>query len=336
MENHYQTLGVRPSATQDEIRRAYRILARRYHPDVNPGEKSGEKFKLIAHAYAVLGDPSKRAAYDLELERMTREYGQAAYRAQQARQDAQRARERYEALQRKLRTAQQTAEARPERVAREMPSISRLFGQAKDRVFRWMGSRADIGAGAGKRIREAFGKKISVIEVSLTIQEAISGLKKSIEINEPEGDRKVSVTIPPGVRTGSVIHLRSRENPGEDLVLIARVASHPFLSMQAKGLIVEVPVSVQEAIMGASIKVPTLDTPVIIKVPPGTQSGFEIRLKDAGIETREGVKGDLFYRVMIRVPESSLAVGIQEKAGQFEDYYERPVRSDLPENLLQS
>lgn len=343
MENYYQILGVRQSATQDELRRAYRILARRYHPDVNPGEKSGERFKAIAHAYSILSDAGKRSAYDLELEKFTRGYAHAAYRAQ-AQRARPSARERYEAVQRKIRQEQERmqAELRQRDLRRETGGAAHA-GKQLGKSLVWARERAaDFSAGFRKalhiprKVRESFGKKISVIEVSLTVNEAITGLKKSIEVSEPEGVRKISVTIPSGVRTGSVIHIPAQDRLGEDLILIARLSYHPFMTIQSKGLVVDIPVTVKEAITGATIKVPAIDGSTMIKIPQGTQSGTEIRVKEAGIQTKDGARGDIFYRVLIRVPESSLAVGIEEKAGALEEYYERSVRGDLPETLLQT
>lgn len=337
MENYYEILGLKSSATQEEIRRAYRILARRYHPDVNPGKQSEERFKVIANAYSVLSDQNKRAAYDLEWERNAREQGFRTYK----RQEIFRARERYEEVQSKVREAQarasvqQTARAERTKEKWKSPSLfSEISSFATDKMKRLRGSVQDSFT-AAKNSFEGKGKKISVIEVSLNVKEAIFGLKKTIEIAEPEGARKVSVAIPPGVRPGSVVHLRSKDLGGEDLVLIIRVAYHPYISLSTKGIVVEVPITVREAISGISLQVPTLESPQMIRVPPGSQSGTEIRLKGHGVQNKDGSRGDIFYRLMVRVPESSLAVGIGDKASEFDKYYERDVRSQLPDNLYQ-
>jgi len=344
--NYYEILGLRPSATQDEIRRAYRVLARRFHPDVNPGEKSGEKFKLVAHAYNILSDSNKRAAYDLEIETTLRNFAHASYRTQQQRHGRRATREHYESLQRKIQEEvnRRKAEAKSEyqRSSESFGGVLKDAGAILGKSLKWISHQIGSFTHGFKsaefvadRIRESFGKKISVIEVSLTVHEAISGLKKTIEVSEPEGPRKVSVTIPPGVRNGSVIHMRSDDNKGEDMILIVRIASHPFMSVGPKGIIVEIPITIHEAVCGASIKVPTLENPAIIKVPPGTQSGTELRVKEAGPLMKDGTKGDIFYRVMIRVPESSLAVGIKEKTSDLDNYYEQSVRAKIPEDLHQ-
>ena len=344
--NYYEILGLRPAATQDEIRRAYRVLARRFHPDVNPGEKSGEKFKLVAHAYNILSDPNKRAAYDLEIETAIRNFAHASYRTQQQRHGRRATREHYESLQRKIQEEvnRRKAEAKSgyQPLSESFGGILKDAGSILGKGLKWISHQIGSfthgfksAAFVAERIRESFGKKISIIEVSLTVHEAISGLKKTIEVSEPEGPRKVSVTIPPGVKNGSVIHMRSEDSKGEDLVLIARIASHPFMSIGSKGIIVEIPITVHEAVCGASIKVPTLGSPTIIKIPPGTQSGTELRVRDAGPLLKDGTRGDIFYRVMIYVTESSLAVGIKERTAELDNYYEQPARAKMPEDLHQ-
>ena len=367
MENYYEILGLNSSATFEEIRRAYRILARRYHPDVNPGKTSEEKFKRIAQAHQVLSDQEKRKAYDVDLEAHFRTKGSAgtqAYQRAQQRYDGARKRF-YEQKHQNFGKVQpagpdaQVSEPKDERVRSTRPAADPFGGVKKtvqsfikflntpvgkkpratrteQRTHSKSGSMAKPVQNEEPRREKADPSgvlKISVVEVSVTIKDAIYGIKKTVEIQEPEGVRKTSVTIPSGVRNGSVVHLRSRTQ--EDLVIIVRVAAHPFLSVQPKGLVAEVPISVGEAINGASITVPTLDEPMIVKVPPASSSGTEIRLKEKGIVHRDGSRGDLFIRLMIKVPDASTAVGIKEKSSELDMYYGAPVRQHFPKNLLE-
>jgi len=362
MENYYKLLGLNTSAAPEEIRRAYRILARRYHPDVNPGKASEDKFKRIAEAYRILSDADKRKAYDSELENHLRTTGQGqqsgdprinAYRRNQSSARTSARQKFYEAQ------YQNFGKVKPESSAEEKPApktkpegrsgdFSRFASLGKKTFDRMFGSRQKetprkprpeptrSGTYSGEVDVDRHDiAKISLIEVSVTLADVVNGVKKTVEIAEPEGTRKVSVRIPPGVRNGSVVHLRSKGGTGEDLVIIVRVAAHPFLSMHTRGLVVEVPISVNEAISGASVTVPSLDEPVSVKIPPGAQSGTEIRMKGRGVINKDGTRGDLFYRLMIRVPEAQNAVGFSERASELEKYYSQPVRQALPKSLLE-
>jgi len=351
--NFYAVLGVNSSATPDEIRRAYRVLARRYHPDLNPEAASADKFKLIAEAYHILSDGVRRKQYDLETELngTNAARGAAAYRSA----PREGARERFERS--KFENFGSNSGIKPEGVedsthaSNRAPSkpgaalfatIARFF-----RSFRSAQTEVKPAGAVPNNLRAPKSStasaaavnqvtKISIIEVSLSIRDAVFGVKKSVEIAEPEGMRKLSVRIPAGVRNGSLVRLRAKGTPGEELVLIVRVAAHPFIRVEAKGLIMEVPITVNEAISGASITVPTLEDAVAIKIQPGAQSGQEVRLKGKGIHERDGgERGDLFVRLMIRVPECIEAYGIRDRAAELDKYFERNVRAALPTSLTE-
>jgi DnaJ-class molecular chaperone len=130
-----------------------------------------------------------------------------------------------------------------------------------------------------------------------------------------------------------VVRLRHKGNQSEELVVIVRVAPDPWVSISHKGLTIEVPITVTEAVQGARIQVPTLDEPTLVSVEPGTQSGTEVRLRERGITYRDGTRGDLFVRFMIRVPETPGVVGLREVASALSPYYEHPVRRHLPKQI---
>lgn len=337
MQNYYRILGLTSSATTDEIRRAYRILARRYHPDLNPGSKTEDRFKTIAEAYHVLSDPERKKQFDLELEAVERRSGRSSSNTARARREAGIRKEFERRKYQEFGKQGNEPEQEPPRVHKPRPeqppsppptrALSMFFRRAAD-WWRQAGSTAQ-----GKTTPRG-PSKISIIEVSVTVRDAILGMKKTVEIEEPTGSRKISVSIPPGVRNGSVVRLRARNNPEEEIVLIVRVASHPFISVQPKGIVVEVPVSVQEALSGASISVPSLDEPLTIRIPPGAQSGTEVRVKERGIRFRDGSQGDLFYRLMVRIPDAPQAVGLKEKAQALEEYYGGSVRAGFAAHLL--
>ncbi len=368
IQNHYETLGVLSSASAEEIRRAYRILARRYHPDVNPGKASEDRFKAIAQAYEVLSDPDKRSAFDRELGSESARVdfsrfmksgfgsasggssaqGQRAYEQAVRRAAAQdRAKRRFQQSQ----TQGRPGAASSEHSSRAKPASSPQTSSKDSSLFSSMAKLGALGAKTlrgfarealrpetdktppSRGARGAERRSLSVIEISLPLRDAVLGTRKSVEISEPEGRRKVSIRIPAGVRSGSVLRTRTKEGQ-EELVVIVRVAPHPFLSLEPKGLVAEVPVTIQEALSGANVTVPTLEEQVVLKIPAGSQNGTELRLKERGLVNTDGTRGDLFFRLAIRIPTAHQAVGIQEKAAELERYYQEPVRQGFPKTLL--
>lgn len=353
MVNHYETLGINSSATPDEVRRAYRILARRYHPDLNPGKGTEDKFKLISESYAVLSDPERRRVFDIELQAFQAKATRASAAAdasararrakawQRAEEAAERARDQGrpdgafwrsgafrvmdEAQSSKQNQERPHRRKAPHLLFRPKELMSSLMKKVRGRFV----ESSDAKAGRSRPPSA----RVAIIEASVSFRDAVFGTKKTVEIQEPEGSRKVSVRIPPGVRNGSVIRLRSKDG-NEELILVVRLAYHPFLSMLPKGLVVEVPVTVGEALLGASVTVPTLDDQLVVRIPPGTQSGAELRLKERGVKQKDGSRGDLFVRIMIYIPDSPEAPGLKEKASEFDRYYSGSVRSRLPRSLL--
>jgi len=350
MENYYEVLSVNSSATEDEIRRAYRILARRYHPDVNPGKVNSDKFRKIAEAYETLNDSEKRRQYDIELESSQRKQfnqrykGYASTSSQGTTTPRGTATDRYYEAQkadyekiRKMQAKHAATAATQVRTPKPgtLPDLKALYGQVRKGAKSFLKYAAykpkDESKPKGRKVQVS---KISIIEVSITMHDVINGIRKTVEIQDDNTSRKINVRIPPAVKNGSIIRMRANNLPGEEIVLIIRIAKHPMLSIESKGLILEIPVTVNEAISGSNIKIPTLEDPVMLKIPPNTHGGTDFRLRGKGIKNKEG-DGDLFARVTIRVPESAHAVGIKEKAAELDEYYENPVRKELPKSLLE-
>ncbi len=338
MHNYYRILGVSTAATNEEIRRAYRVLARRYHPDVNPGKTSEEKFKQIAEAYAVLSDAARRRQYDLELEKGPQEsFASAFERAHDAYRKQQQRASNHQRV--KPTATQQTSGTHTAR-AKPTPKKERKFGRivrlSRD-TFQKLRTRVTNKVTGRDSSTAPRVLQVSLIEVSISITEAITGVRRTVEVSDENGgQRKISVTIPPGVRSGSVVRFRRKEDPSEEVVLIVRVAAHPWMSMTHKGLTIEVPISVSEAVQGARIQIPSLAEPLLVSVEPGTQSGQEVRLRNQGVSFRDGTRGDLFVRFLVKLPESPDAVGLKGKALELDQYYAKPVRHHLPKSLLQA
>lgn len=322
--NHYRTLGIRASATADEIRFAYRTLARRYHPDVNPGTESTEKFRAIAEAYEVLSDQVRRKQYDQEIQhqrlRTTVSEQIRAYQEQFRNTHTGKRpppKQQYSSTQFQVPPQWSKTPWPKTQWPKISPSlnISQIINKAKKYL--------------PQRKPNTLQVSVSVIEVSVSVKEAIFGKRKTVQLSSEEGTRKVLVVIPPGVRTGSVVRLKSKGEKQEELVIIVRVIPHPVVSISPKGVVIETPITVSEAVNGASIGVPTFEDDIILKIPPGTQSGDELRVPDRGGPARDGGRRDLIFRVMIKVPDAPDAVGLREKSIGIDPYYDEPVRKKL-------
>lgn len=360
MRDHYQTLGVSSAATNAEIRRAYRILARRYHPDVNPGRQTAEQFRAIAEAYDILSDSGKRKQYDQERDlhdTFSSAFDRAhqAYRRQQqqgnqakARREASRPPPQPEPKPQPQAQAQTkpAPESRPFRLALLkspwLPSMSkeRVTTHAKELV-----TKVRKTAKALSSLVEPFRPKaetvlpnrvtsIALVEVSVSIMEAIHGVRKTVELADEKGEpRKISVLIPAGARQGTIIRLRSKDQKGEEIIALVRVADHQWLSISHRGLMMEIPITLAESVSGAKIQVPSLGDPLLVTVEPGTQSGKEVRLKGQGVFLADGTRGDLFIRFLIQAPLGTDIPGLGEAASSLSQFYQKDVRASLPRKI---
>lgn len=308
-ESLYDILGVSRTASADEIRRSYRKLARKYHPDVNPGDASAEaSFKKVAAAYEVLSDEDKRKAYD--------EFGDEALKGGF---DPDKARA-YRDWQRR-----RTAGARPfqepfrESGAAGFSDASRFdFGDLGD-LFGF--GRPPRGPQRGADVRAV---------VDMELAQAIAGGEVKLDV---PGRGVMTVRIPPGADTGSTVRLAGKGAPGEagapagDLVLEMRVRPHPVMRREGLDLSMRVPVTVDEAYNGATIEIPTFDGPVKLTIPPRSQAGQRLRLRGKGVQ-RKDRRGDLFVELDVRVPDrqdDAVADAMRRAAGA----YSKPVRQEL-------
>jgi curved DNA-binding protein len=282
----YETLGVARDADVDAIRKAYRKLARKHHPDLNPGDKAAEeRFKDISRAWEVLEDPERRRNYD--------EFGAISL---EAGFDSEKAREAREAFGSRFGTG-----ARPgaERFGEEFE-----FGDLDDLMGRFFAGRAE---GRGMRMR---GPDIEAA-LELDFLDAVRGGEQRLTLARggTGGGETINVRIPPGVDTGGRLRIPGKGGPGigggppGDLSVVLRVRPHRLFRREGRDLTFDLPVSVSEAILGAKVEVPTLDGRATLTIPPGTDSGTRLRLRGKGVpDPRGGSPGDLFARVQIRVP----------------------------------
>ncbi len=293
----YQELGVARGASTDEIKKAFRKLATKHHPDRNPGDKKAEeRFKAINRANEVLSDSKKRALYD--------EFGEMGLR-DGFDVDNARAYQRYQ---------QQGG----------MPGGMGGFGgggqgvRLEDLFSGAVGGGGGIGdlfgemfTGRGRRRGPQKGSDI-IGQVRVDFLAAIEGA--SVKVRIQDGADEVTVRIPPGAGPGDKVRVSGHGAPGAgggpagDLLLSIEIAPHPFFKREGLDLSLDLPISVAEAYLGAKVKVPTPSGEVNLTVPKGAQSGQLVRLKVKGVK-RQAKQGDLFVRFLIQLPtEHSKAV----------------------------
>jgi curved DNA-binding protein len=310
-KDYYQTLGVTKTSSEKEIKQAFRKLARKFHPDVNPGDKSAEsKFKEINEAYEVLGDPQKRKKYD-ELGANWRLYEQAQQQGQAW-------------------PGSPFGEAAGQGGAwninvggpggfRTMTQeeMQDLFGNEdpfSDFFRTFFGGGGGAGREARGRARAARSQKGRDIEhpVELTLEEAFHGATRRISIKQGGHARSVDVRIPPGVKDGSRVRAAgegesgSNGGPAGDLYLRVQTRQHPVFERKGDDLHTTVNVPVTTAVLGGEAQVPTITGSVRLKIPETTQSGQVFRLKGHGMPLvgKPDSRGDLYATVDVQLPRS--------------------------------
>lgn len=295
-ESLYDTLGVAKTATAEEIRKAYRKLARKHHPDVNPGDKSAESsFKKVSAAYDVLSDDKKRKAYD--------EFGDASL---QTGFDPDKARE--------YAKWQDTRQRRSTRFGEDEGPIdfdlSDLFGR-----------RAPRGPARGGDLHAS---------VEIDQRQAIEGTEMMADL---PGHGTVRVRIPKGADTGDTLRVPGKGSPGRgggppgDLVIETVVRPHPHIRREGLDLYLTLPVTLSEAYNGASVSVPTFEGAVVLKIPPRTQNGAKLRLRGKGV-ARKHEHGDLFVELDVRMPDKQ-DDALAEALRAADKLYGKPVREGL-------
>ena len=317
-KDYYDVLGVKRGASDNEIKQAYRKLARKFHPDLNPGDKAAEeKFKELQEAYDVLSDPENRKLYD--------QYG-----------------ENWRAVKAGAGAPPPGREGAQRSARRAGPGAGGFdFGDFDFGSFRSEGAGGfDIfeemfgGAGRGRGRRSGRGADVEA-ELELSLEEAHRGGRRTLEMQVAEPcptcggtglkdgkpcetcrgsgqvlrPKTIEVNIPSGVRDGSTIRLAGQGGTGSngsepgDLYLHVRLRPHPVFRVKGDDLEVELPIAPWEAVLGARVEAPTIDGKVELKIPPGANSGQRLRLRNQGLNKRKGGRGDEYVRLKIVVPK---------------------------------
>lgn len=316
-EDLYQTLGVSRDADKPDLQKAYRKLARKYHPDMNPDDKAAqEKFKRVQEAYEVLGDEQKRAAYDrygADFEKIRGGYPQGS------RGSGGGADPSFDGL-----------------------DLEQIFGAAGRQGGGGAGGGFENGfndffeqilgggAGFGGRGGGAAGRSRAPAppqrganvryELSIPFEKAVLGGKAEFYPTGTGKNEKLSVTIPAGVEEGAKIRLRDQGQAGPggtpgDLILVIKIDPHPSFQRSGKNLELDLPITVGEATSGAKVDVPTPKGTVTLSIPPRSRSGKRLRLKGHGVQSANGEPGDLIVELQIQLPDtmSDAAVELLKK-----------------------
>lgn len=304
-KDYYAILGAGRSAPEKEIKQAYRRLARKYHPDVNPGDKAAEaKFKEVNEAYEVLSDPEKRKKYD--------QYGDQWQHADQFAKAGQGAQRDF---------------------SRGGTSATFDFGDLGDLGDIFGGVFRGFGTGSGTASRSARARSMEY-PVEVTLEEAYQGTKRVLQLQAEEPcsacggsgrvgrarcsncggsgrllrPKKLEVKIPPGVGDGSKVRISGQGSQGYggakgDLFLVVKVLPHRLFERKGDDLHVEVPIPLATAMLGGEVGVPTLKGNVALKVPPETQNGKVFRLTGQGMpHLNDSSRGDIFAKVKAMLP----------------------------------
>lgn len=272
-KDYYEILGVSRSATEDDIKKAYRELAKKYHPDLHPGNKAMEaRFKEINEAYEILKDPKKRGEYD--------RFGAAAFEP---------------GFQGARTYTYPGGAVNLEDLGVDFGGLEDMFGDIFGRRGRPRGARGPI---SGEDVE--YGLEIG-------FEQAIKGAEVRLTVN----NEKITVKLPAGVKDGSRVRVPGKGKIGfaggrrGDLYIVTNVKPHPYFRREDDDIYLEVPITITEAALGTKVHIPTIEGKTMLTIPPGTQSGQKLRLKGKGVShIKDKDRGDQYVIIKIIAPKN--------------------------------
>lgn len=271
MRDYYEILGVKRNATSEEIKKAYRKLAVKYHPDKNPGDKvAEEKFKEASNAYSVLSDPDKRKVYDVRGHAGVQGMGFEGY-------------------------------TNMEDIFANL-NLNDIFGRT---AYGGFGDAFGDVFGAHRRTTQSYRGRDHRISLTIPFADAVLGVQKEVSVQ----GKNINLKIPPGIKDGQTLRVRGHgESIGAgvsgDLLVRISVQSHPTISRDGLDLVTDVKVPMTTAALGGTTRVQTLTGNVDLKIPSGAQPGQQLRIRGQGIVDPSGRNGDLRVRINVEVPKS--------------------------------
>jgi DnaJ-class molecular chaperone len=310
-DDPYKVLGVEKTATQDEIKKAYRKLVKKLHPDLHPDDAAKlAEFQAVSAANDLLGDAEKRRRFDAgEIDASGQERQQRQYYHQYAGQDAGR---RYD--------------PGSGASADDFQDGSDIFAELFRRHQRG-------GRGGGGDSRQEFHARGADLRYHLDVEfmDAARGAKRSVTMPDGNG---IEIAIPPGIRDGQTLRLRGKgsagigKGPAGDAYVTIGVRPHPVFVRHGNNIEIELPISFDEAVLGAKVEVPTITGMVAMTIPKGVSSGHRLRLKGKGLASGTGARGDQIVRVKIMLPDR-INKKMEEMAAQWKAQSDFDVRAEL-------
>ena len=293
--DYYEVLGISKAASMEEIKKSYRKLARKYHPDTNKNEPAAvTKFKEVQEAYDQFGHAGVNSAHAAEAAAAAASAGRGAGGFRYSTQTPGGATMDY-------------GEVDLNDILDSM--MGGGGGRGKNRGSRAAPGGNPFGYGAAAAPQPTAGENITY-PVTVSFLQAINGTTVEVRLNTPDGsiDETISVKVPPGIDEGAKIAARGKGQPGHnggprgDLIIVVHIEPHAFFRREGADLELDLPLSAAEAANGTTVSVPTLDGPVELRVPPGIGSGKRMRVKERGVKLKDGTRGDQYCRIQIQVP----------------------------------